>query len=100
MIDLSRPFPWTSMLAYLSWRCTPGFESMEGGRYTRKLASGFASVEYDAETHSLRGFPAEFAARVGRLFDSGYDPRPVERVLRRCPILGPRVRRLPGLRPP
>jgi 3-methyladenine DNA glycosylase/8-oxoguanine DNA glycosylase len=105
-IPVRTPYPWAAILAYLSHRCTPGLESIAAGRYLRRTPHGIVSVVYDPTAPALRcsiegdGDLAGLIPRMERLFDTRHYPRPVSRVLKRCPLLGPMVRRLPGLRPP
>jgi len=105
-IPVRPPYPWTAILAYLSHRCTPGLESIAAGCYRRRTPQGIVSVAYDSSLPALRcsieedGALAGLLPRMEHLFDTRHDPQSVGRVLQRCPILGPRLRRLPGLRPP
>ena len=105
-IPVRPPYPWTAILAYLSHRCTPGLESIAAGCYRRRTPQGIVSVAYDSSLPALRcsieedGALAGLLPRMEHLFDTRHYPQPVGRVLQWCPILGPRLRRLPGLRPP
>src|ERR1051326_5045306 len=113
-LPVQAPYPWKSILGYLSSRCTPGLETISDRRYVRRIPAGIVSVDFDPSTPALRcSFeeastatsrtqPRIFDAlpRLQRLFDTTHDPAPVTRVLERCPVLGPRVRKLPGVRVP
>jgi DNA-3-methyladenine glycosylase II len=105
-IPVQSPYAWKSILAYLPYRRTPGVETIQGERYVRTLPAGAISVEYDASAPCLRcsvegaGEAAALLPRIERLFDTRHDPRPVARVLERCPLLAARVRKAPGLRAP
>ena len=98
-IPVNQPFPWQRTLAYLHWRCTPGLDAIEDNRYTRRTAAGLVSVEYDAAQGCLLCEP-HAANRVRVLFDTGCDIAAVDGALAACPILGPRLQQLPGLRIP
>lgn len=98
------PFPWRPLLAYLAHRSTPVLETVTTDRYVRRTAAGNVSVEYDSTAQALRcsmqggdGTP-DFLPRIRRLFDTLHDPEPVHRALAGCPIIGARVRGLPGVR--
>ena len=102
-VPVQAPYPWRSILAYLTPRSTPDVETISADRYVRKMPSGIVSVEYDSSAPALRCSitdAPDALPRIQRLFDTAHDPRPVTRALRNCPVLGSRVRRLPGLRVP
>jgi len=102
-VPVRAPYPWRSILDYLALRCTPGVETISADRYTRKTPSGTVAVEYDSFAQALRcsvDGATDALPRIQRLFDTLHDPHPVTRALRRCPVLGARVRKLPGVRVP
>lgn len=98
-IPVNQPFPWPQTLAYLHWRGTPGLDIIEEDRYTRHTSSGAVSVHYDPEQGCLLCEP-HAASRVSVLFDTGCDIAGVHRALAACPIIGPRLQQVPGLRIP
>ncbi len=98
-IPVNQPFPWQQTLAYLHWRCTPGLEAIEDDRYTRRTAAGLVSVQYDSAQGCLL-CELHAASRVSVLFDTGCNIAAVHRALAACPILGPRMHLVPGLRTP
>ena len=102
-VPVQPPFGWHSILSYLSLRCTPGVETLSADRYTRHTPSGIVSVEYDSSAQALlcsADDTADALHRIQYLFDTLHDPRPVHRAFRDCPVLGPRIRNLPGVRAP
>jgi len=104
------PFAGAGLLAFLALRAVDGVEQVEGGTYSRSLelprGTGIMSVT-PADDHvtasyrldDLRDLTAA-VARTRRLFDLDADPESVNDALGRDPILGPLVRRRPGLRVP
>jgi 3-methyladenine DNA glycosylase/8-oxoguanine DNA glycosylase len=102
-VPVQAPFPWRATLDYLSSRCTPGIETISADRYVRNTPSGPVSVEYDPAAQLLRcsgDNAADALPRIQRLFDTLHDPAPVARALESCPVLGSRIRELPGVRVP
>jgi 3-methyladenine DNA glycosylase/8-oxoguanine DNA glycosylase len=103
-IPVPSPYPWEAILRYLSFRSTPGAETIDGNRYVRQTPGGPVSVTFDESAHVLKVESAaqcpDLRARLDRLFDTRHDPAPVARALAASPILGPRVQKLPGLRVP
>lgn len=69
------------------------------GSYVRRTVAGEVTVTHEPDV--LRVVSAEdVSARVRRLFDLDCNPTEVCRALAGCPVIGPRVNRLPGLRIP
>jgi 3-methyladenine DNA glycosylase/8-oxoguanine DNA glycosylase len=116
-IPVRAPYPWEAILRYLSFRSTPGLETVAEGRYVRQMPRGSLTVSFDSSSQTLLcGWAGQGSAldtpeslihtvsdlqsRVERLFDPNHDPNPVEHALASSPILGPRIRKLPGLRVP
>ena len=85
------PYDWDAILAWLAARAIPGVERVEDGAYVR----GRVRVTYDGTVRTNGE-----AARVRRLFDVGLDPAPMHDVLKRDPMLAPRLRKRPGVRVP
>ncbi len=98
-ISVNQPFPWQQTLAYLHWRGTPGLDIIEEDGYTRLTPSGPVSVQYDPGQGCLLCEP-HAASRVSVIFDTGCDIAAVNRALAACPIVGPRLQKVPGLRIP
>jgi 3-methyladenine DNA glycosylase/8-oxoguanine DNA glycosylase len=96
---VNQPFPWKHTLAYLSWRGTPGLDTIDGDTYTRRTPTGIASVTYNAEQGCLICSP-EVAPRVRQLFDTDCEIAAIQSALNSCPILGRRLLEVPGLRIP
>jgi AraC family transcriptional regulator of adaptative response / DNA-3-methyladenine glycosylase II len=106
------PYEWEAMLAYLAPRAIPGVEVVRDGSYRRtvRVAKGAGWIEVGA----ARGEPALEVAlhlpasaewiviveRLRRVFDLAADPEVIAGSLRGDPLLGPLVRRRPGLRIP
>ncbi|WP_321476076.1 AlkA N-terminal domain-containing protein [uncultured Paludibaculum sp.] len=93
LLPVNRPFPWQTMLDYLTVRCTPCLESVEGSVYRRH---GLSAVSLEAGGLLVDGDPGP----VARMFDIECPVDDVKRVLQRCPVLKPRLRALPGVRVP
>nr|WP_293209519.1 DNA-3-methyladenine glycosylase 2 [Parvibaculum sp.] len=110
------PFDFDSVLAYLSSRALPGVERIETGRYARNFdiggARGFLTVTPAASGHALEArvtmldasataLPIRaLAARLRRLFDLDAEPGAIAAAFARDPLIGPRLKRMPGLRVP
>lgn len=106
------PYDWGQVSEFLAARAVPGVERADARGYARTVScdSGHAVVRISpievAHALELRvsGAPASmlfqlsFVAR--RVFDLGADPERIERALRSDALLGPLVRRRPGLRIP
>ena len=105
-ISVREPFPWRALLRYLGARAIAGHERTDGEIYERLDAAGNPTcrVRFDAAHHRLLvgsadpATTADDGARAGRLFAAAYDPAEA-RALAADPIVGPRLRALPGLRP-
>jgi AraC family transcriptional regulator of adaptative response / DNA-3-methyladenine glycosylase II len=106
------PLAWTTLLAFLGARAIPGVEAVDDEAYLRVIdvdgQVGHIEVRHEPERHALelrawlpdgRRVP-QVAERVERLFDLGADPHAIAAHFRADEVLGPRVRRLPGLRVP
>jgi 3-methyladenine DNA glycosylase/8-oxoguanine DNA glycosylase len=109
-IPVLAPYPWEPVMRYLSFRSTPGAETLAGNRYVRQAPWGSIAVVFDSSKHALdclgvcgvleASKSSELRARIQRLFDTGHDPGPVDRALRSSPLLRSRIRKLPGVRAP
>ena len=106
------PFDWDGLLAFLELRAVAGVECVMHGVYWRTFdeggAVGVISVAHDARREELavHVFAPEpvplirVGERVRRLFDLQADPAAIAGDLRRDKILGPLLRRRPGVRVP
>ncbi|MGA9852921.1 MAG: AlkA N-terminal domain-containing protein [Gammaproteobacteria bacterium] len=106
------PYDWTSLLAFLAPRATPGIEEVAQGAYRRSIVfkkqHGILEVRLLKRTHALEAhirFPEpacllQIVTRVRVLFDLTADPAVIARHFRRDLLLGPMVKRYPGLRVP
>jgi len=106
------PLPWTTMLAFLAGRATPGVEVVGDDVYRRtvRIDGEPAALEVTPDPERaqivLRVQAADHARlidvveRVRRLFDLGADPLRIATQLRRDPRLRPIVAKHPGLRVP
>jgi 3-methyladenine DNA glycosylase/8-oxoguanine DNA glycosylase len=99
LIPVTQPFPWREMLAYLSWRSTPGLESTTDGFYKRQTASGEVAITYEPGCLAVSS-AVNVSAKARLLFDTNCNIDGIHHVLGKCPLLGPRLRSLPGLRIP
>lgn len=99
------PFPWAALLSYFSSRSIPSVEHVTADCYTRALGTGRVSVTFDEPRARLK-ITTEGAVdrdhvreRVAGLFDADFDFAPVEAVLGSSRHVGPRMRKVPGMRP-
>lgn len=114
-LGVRTPFAGSALLAFLQARAVPGVESVEGDQYSRTLALPHGPATVRVRLTDLpcgRGVvPVEFrladhrdlaagVERVRRLIDADADPVAVADHLNPDPIIGPLVRRRPGLRVP
>jgi AraC family transcriptional regulator of adaptative response / DNA-3-methyladenine glycosylase II len=109
-LDYRPPFDWVALLRFLSARATAQVEEVEGEVYRRTVRigphAGWLEVRPDRERPALRAEVSSslsaalmpVAARLRALFDLDGRPDAVVEHLRRDPMLGPSVRRRPGLR--
>ncbi|MDB6152616.1 MAG: DNA-3-methyladenine glycosylase 2 family protein [Chthoniobacteraceae bacterium] len=108
------PLAWTELLDYLARRAVPSVEavSLEQGNYARTMACG-GQTGWLTVSHSSAGawlevtLPAALAevswsilTQLRALFDLDASPASVDAQLGEDPLLGPGVRRHPGLRVP
>jgi AraC family transcriptional regulator of adaptative response / DNA-3-methyladenine glycosylase II len=104
------PLAADTLFSFLALRAVPGVESFDDGAYRRTLAlpnGGGAVTLRPADGHiactlrldDLRDL-APAVARVRRLLDLDADPAAVDEQLGADPVLGPYVRRRPGVRVP
>jgi AraC family transcriptional regulator of adaptative response / DNA-3-methyladenine glycosylase II len=104
------PFDGDALLRFLGARAAPGLEELVGGVYRRTLSlpRGPAVVELAPRTGHVQCVLAltdiaDLAAAIGRcrrLCDLDADPRAVDAVLARDPLLRPLVEAAPGRRVP
>ena len=111
------PFAGGPLLAFLATRAVPGVEVATDTTYARtlRLPHGTGTVELELADHPDAGgtafVPATFrltdlrdlasaVERARRLVDADCDPVAIRDAFTGDPILGPRVRELPGLRVP
>lgn len=105
-----QPFHGEALIAFLGARAVPGVEGFDGRSYRRTvvLEGGTALVELTPRSDGVAcrlelDDPADQGAAVAccrRLLDLDTDPSAMEAQLGGDPVLGPLVRRRPGLRVP
>lgn len=104
-LPVRTPFPWPVLLEYYSHRLTPGFESVEGGRYRRIEGKRTITVDYEpgasrlVVTSSARVNQKETLAAAARLFDIEHDHESIQEHLQRFEPLRQRLENRPGMRP-
>lgn len=91
-LDCRTPFDWNGLVTWLGARAIRGVESVDDGVYVR----GDVRVSFDGTHVHATGD----AARVRRLFDLDADPSAIHATLGRDRMLGPLLRRRPGVRVP
>lgn len=106
------PLDWDALIAFLAARATPGVEDVAAGRYRRTIAidgrTGAIEVWPCGTRPSLNlvirfpgtGARRTIAERVRRMFGLAADPAAIARHLGSDPLLGPLIKRHPGLRAP
>lgn len=116
-IAVRTPFAGLALSRFLAFRAVPGIEEGGDGRYARTLSlphgpgvmridlqdltepTGTAFLPVELTLTDLRDTTAAWQ-RVRRLVDADCDPVAVDESFAADPILGPLVRRTPGLRVP
>jgi AraC family transcriptional regulator, regulatory protein of adaptative response / DNA-3-methyladenine glycosylase II len=86
------PFDWNGLLAWLATRAIPGVELIEDNTYIR---GGVRVWHEDGAVHTNGE-----VARVRRLFDLDADPAAIHAALHCDRMLGPTLRKRPGVRVP
>ncbi len=102
-LTVFKPFPWTALLGYLDARLIPGAERIVASSYECYHDGATVRVTYHAGENCLRitadkaTSGDEITARIIRLrlFRPGQNTRAADQELRACPILKPRVERVP-----
>lgn len=104
-LRIAQPFPWAQLLAYLAPRLIPVAEQVTADCYERRVGSATLRVE-------LRGNPAHLRVqadgrvtaedvlqRVARVFAVADGSAEARDALRDDAAIGPRLMRVPGMRP-
>jgi AraC family transcriptional regulator of adaptative response / DNA-3-methyladenine glycosylase II len=106
------PFNWAQLLGYLSFRAIPGVEEISTTQYRRTFrlgeATGTIEAKLSAKPNALdvsirsEGHAPirQVAARMRRIFDLDADPAAIAAALSGDPVIGPRLKRVKGLRVP
>src|SRR5262245_66279722 len=96
------PFPWRHLLDYFAHRLIPKFERIENDCYVRQVGARTISVAYDASVAQLqvtsngRVRTEQVLANVARLLGVKHDAQPIQKHLRRSPVLKRRIANVPG----
>lgn len=110
-LPVRRPYHHDWVFDFLAQRALPGLEAVSGHSYRRLLfaddgPAGWLEVRPAGDGLALSvpaqavGQLGDLLARVRRVFDLDADPVAVEAVLAGDSLLGPQIRRDPGLRVP
>ena len=105
------PFDWPALCAFLEPRCVSGLESVESGRYRRRLPVGSGWIEVGVHPNHPESLELitdlapgrdllRWAERARDAFDLDADTGTITDTLARDPVLQPHVLRTPGLRIP
>ena len=106
------PLDWDALIGFLAARATPGVEVVEAGCYRRTIAIDGKPGTIQIKPVGTRPaidlevrFPDSRALlviveRVRRMFDLGADPGVIAAQLAGDPLLGPIIKRHPGIRTP
>jgi len=104
------PLDWGALLEFVGRRCTAGVEQVEAGTYRRTVRlgkrTGWVCVDHHVGAQAVRielsaslaPVQDEVVARLRAMLDLDMSPEVVARALGRDPLLGPSLRRNPGLR--
>ena len=104
-LPVIEPFPWRTLVDYFSHRLIPQLERVEPDRFIRRVGRREVFVSFDAARSRLlvtadgRVRTNEIATRVARLFAIDHDAGILPKSFRDDDALGPRLRRVPGMRP-
>jgi AraC family transcriptional regulator of adaptative response / DNA-3-methyladenine glycosylase II len=109
-LAVREPFDGAALLDFLALRAVPGVEAVSGGTYARtlRLPGGHGHVALTPSPSSVRcvlrltdlaDLPVA-VERCRRLLDLDADPLAVSAALGGDPVIGPLVRKRPGLRVP
>lgn len=111
-LNFRPPYHWQAMLDFLTPRCTPGVEEVEGGCYRRTISvngrHGYFEVAADHDRHLLVvriefGEPQSLfliVERIRTIFDLNADWPSIADTLRSDPALSDIVKAEPGVRVP
>jgi len=112
MLAYRPPLDWSSLLAYFGMRSVAGVEIVADGVYQRSFGLGedygwlvlqnvpsANAVRLEVHAATLT-FLMPLVGRVRRMLGLDADPRALEALFARDPLLGPTWRRYPGLRVP
>ncbi len=97
-VPVDGPFEWHALLRYFAPRAIRGVEHVDGGVYRRVV--GAASLTVGATRGGHLAVSGGDRQKVRRLFGLDAAHADALAALRRAPVVGPRVRRAPGLRVP
>ena len=102
-LPVTPPFPWSRLLAYLSARLIPCFETIDGDRYTRQHNGTQIKVIYNTQQGELEvhlnkasNNEKEISQRVSRLF---FPTLETNAIYRRLSPLLPAAKKISGFRP-
>lgn len=106
------PYDWAHVRGFLATRAVPGVERVDAGGYARTVAcdGGAAIIRVDALPGEntlelrIRGAPPAILLQLSsvarRVFDVAADPQRIAAELQRDELVGPLLRKRPGLRIP
>ena len=113
LFEYRPPYDWEWMLGFLAMRTIPGIEVVASGRYTRSIRSGAHAGWFSVRQSERHGnalevevsdslVPALLSVRaaVRRMFDLDAEPATIAEHFASDDILGPLMKRTPGLRLP
>jgi len=104
-IPVVEPFPWRVLVDYFSHRLIPQLERIEPERFIRRVGRREITVTYEPSRARLivtadgRVKTNEVTTRVAQLFAVDHDARILPPSFHDDPALGPRIQRVPGMRP-
>ncbi|MEV6621333.1 AlkA N-terminal domain-containing protein [Amycolatopsis sp. NPDC051106] len=110
-LPFESPLNWEALSAFLADRAVPGVESVLDGVYRRTISldgeAGVIEVRRGGDDHLLLTAHMPFweglihvVDRVGRMVGVDADTKPAEAAFADDPVLGPLLRKRPGLRVP
>lgn len=104
------PYDWTGVLGFLAMRAIPGVETVSADSYTRSFrlgpAKGRVVVTHDPAKRSLIArieidrieMLDRLVARLRAMFDLDADPQTIAQSFDGDPLIGPRMKQVPGMR--
>ncbi len=104
------PYDWEGVLAFLKMRAVPGIETVDAQSYSRRFlldgACGSFRITHDASRHAVLAAISidrialleRLVTRLRTIFDLDSDPAAIAEVFENDPLIGWRMKAVPGIR--